>query len=51
MTVLEHRLPPGTLAMPRHGPAVFVASGARHGVTVDMDSLYELIARHTLQLS
>jgi hypothetical protein len=27
------------------------AAGARHGVEVDMDSLFELIERHTLQLS
>ena len=131
LAVLEHRLPPGALAMPRHThaaaeaitvvtgeltveigravrvlrsgesiavppavshtfwvavdatrPAIFVAvvapagleryyasvsraildggqpdmaavhaAGARHGVDVDMDSLFELIERHTLQLS
>ena len=27
------------------------AAGARHGVEVDMDSLFELVERHTLQLS
>lgn len=131
LAVLEHRLPPGALAMPRHshvaaealtvlsgelhveigrevqvlqagqslvvnpgtshtfwvpvdaaGPTAFVAvvapagieryyldvsrailagrqpdmaaihaAGARHGVAVDMESLFELIERHTLQLS
>lgn len=131
LAILEHRLPPGTLAMPRHShtaaeavtvvsgeltleigrevrllrsgesvavapgvshtfwvavdaphPAIFVAvvapagleryyanvaraildggqpdmpaihaAGARHGVDVEMDSLFELIERHTLQLS
>jgi len=131
LAILEHRLPPGALAMPRHThaaaegitvvsgelnveigrevrvlragdsvavppavshtfwvavdaprPAIFVAvvapagleryyadvsravldgaqpdmkavhaAGARHGVEVDMDSLFELIESHTLQLS
>ena len=31
--------------------AAIHAAGTRHGVEVDMDSLFELIERHTLQLS
>ena len=41
-------------AVPRDGKPTMdavLAAGDRHGVTVDLESLYDLIERHTLQLS